>query len=165
MSNLWHNACMSCRSLKRELALVLMLLALCSTSYAQQPEASPQASPQASPSPSPSPTPENGRPLYGVQGVVIETLDGKLVSAQAENEQFNPASTMKLATALIALRTLGPEHRFATGVWTDGTLDKASGVLTGNLYVSGRDPSFHYEHGVLLARALNGVGIKQVTGD
>src|ERR1051325_6754142 len=121
--------------------------------------------PAASPSPSPSPSPENARPLYGLQGVLIETLDGKVVSAQSENETFNPASTLKLATALIALRTLGPDHRFATGVWTDGTLDKTTGVLSGNLYVSGRDPSFHYEHGVLLARELNQLGIKQVSGD
>jgi D-alanyl-D-alanine carboxypeptidase/D-alanyl-D-alanine-endopeptidase (penicillin-binding protein 4) len=137
---------------------VLLLLALCSTLYGQQPAASP--SPEASPSPT-----AEARPLYGLQGVLIETLDGKVVASQAENEQFNPASTMKLATALVALRTLGPDHRFATGVWTDGVLDKATGVINGNLYVSGRDPSFHYEHGVLLARELNKLGIKQVSGD
>ena len=128
----------------------------------QEPIASPSPSPSASPSPSPSP---EGRPLYGVQGVLIETLDGKVVSSQSENEQFNPASTLKLATALVALRTLGPQHRFATGVWTDGQLDKTTGLLSGSLYISGRDPSFHYEHGVLLARELNKLGIKQVTGD
>lgn len=141
--------------------LGLVLLVVCSSSSAQIPVPSPQPSPEASPSPSP----ETGRPLYGVQGVLIETLDGKVVSSQGENDQFNPASTMKLATALVALRTLGPEHRFATGVWTDGVIDKTSGVISGNLYISGRDPSFHYEHGVLLARELNKLGIKQVTGD
>lgn len=120
--------------------------------------------PQPSPSPSPSPT-ESARPLYGVQGVLVETLDGKIVSSQNETEQFNPASTMKLATALVALKTLGPNHRFATAVWIDGQLDKTTGVVTGNLYVSGRDPSFHYEHAVLLARELNTLGIRQVTGD
>jgi serine-type D-Ala-D-Ala carboxypeptidase/endopeptidase (penicillin-binding protein 4) len=145
---------MTCRLQKKALVLVLMLIALRSTSYAQQPEPSPQASPA-----------ETARTLYGLQGVLIETLDGTVVSSQAENEQFNPASTMKLATALVALRTLGPEHRFATGVWTDGVLDKTTGALNGNLYISGRDPSFHYEHGVLLARELNKLGIKQVTGD
>ncbi|HEY2964473.1 MAG TPA: D-alanyl-D-alanine carboxypeptidase [Pyrinomonadaceae bacterium] len=108
---------------------------------------------------------ETARPLYGVQGVLVETLDGKVVSSQAENDQFNPASTLKLATALMALKTLGPDHRFATAVWTDGQLDKATGALNGNLYVSGRDPSFHYEHAILLARELNTLGIKQVTGD
>ena len=140
------------------LLLSLLTLVLCSSGAAQVPVASPfpQPSPEASPTP---------RPLYGVQGVLIETLDGKVISAQNENEQFNPASTLKLATALVALRTLGPEHRFATGIWSDGVLDKNTGVLSGNLYVSGRDPSFHYEHGVLLARELNKLGIRQVTGD
>jgi D-alanyl-D-alanine carboxypeptidase/D-alanyl-D-alanine-endopeptidase (penicillin-binding protein 4) len=114
--------------------------------------------------PYPSPSPSS-RPLYGLQGVLIETLDGTVVSSQSENQQFNPASTLKLATALVALRNLGPEHRFATGVWSDGTLDKATGELSGNLYISGRDPSFHYEHAVLLARELNKLGIKQVAGD
>ena len=138
------------------LLLATLIIAFSATSFAQVPE--------PSPAPSPSPSPET-RPLYGLQGVLIETLDGNIVSSQNENEQFNPASTMKLATALIALRTLGPEHRFATGVWSDGTLDKTNGVITGNLYISGRDPSFHYEHGVMLARELNKLGIKQVTGD
>lgn len=117
------------------------------------------------PSPSPSPATETARPLYGLQGVLVETLDGKVISSQAENEQFNPASTLKLATALVALKTLGASHRFATGVWTDGVIDKATGKLTGNLYISGRDPSFHYEHAILLARELNSLGIKEVSGD
>ena len=141
--------------MKRLTLFTLFILAFCSGSSAQIPVESP--TPQASP--------ENTRPLYGVQGVLIETLDGKVVAQQSADERFNPASTMKLATALIALRTLGPDHRFATGVWTDGTLDKATGIITGNLYISGRDPSFHYEHGVLLARELNKLGIKQVSGD
>lgn len=148
---------MTYRVVKKSFALVLALFAVSLTAFAQLPE--------PSPSPSPTPTPENGRPLYGLQGVLIETLDGKVVASQSENESFNPASTLKLATALVALRTLGPDHRFATGVWTDGTLDKSNGVIGGNLYISGRDPSFHYEHGVLLARELNKLGIKQVTGD
>ncbi|HET7113804.1 MAG TPA: D-alanyl-D-alanine carboxypeptidase, partial [Pyrinomonadaceae bacterium] len=125
----------------------------------------PLPSPSPSPSPSPAEETETTRPLYGVQGVLVETLDGKVVSSQSENDQFNPASAMKLATALVALQTFGPSHRFATGVWTDGTLDKTTGLLTGNLYISGRDPSFHYEHAVLLARELNTIGIKQVSGD
>lgn len=118
----------------------------------------------ASPTPSLAPAAES-RPLYGVQGVLIETLDGKVVSSQAEHQNFNPASTLKLATALVALQTLGPNHRFSTGAWADGVLDKNTGILSGNLYISGRDPSFHYEHAILLARELNSLGIKQVAGD
>jgi D-alanyl-D-alanine carboxypeptidase/D-alanyl-D-alanine-endopeptidase (penicillin-binding protein 4) len=121
--------------------------------------------PAVSPSPSPSPNGGEARPLYGLQGVLVETLSGKVVASQFADQQFNPASAVKLATALAALRTLGPEHRFATGVWSDGVLDKTTGTLTGNLYISGRDPSFHYEHAVLLARELNSLGINKVTGD
>lgn len=140
-------------------ALMLLLLVCLHVGAQQLPLPSPE------PAASPTPTPETTRPLYGVQGVLIETLDGKVVSSQAENDQFNPASNLKLATALVALKTLGPDHRFATAVWTDGQLDKATGVINGNLYLSGRDPSFHYEHAILLARELNTLGIKQVTGD
>lgn len=139
----------------------VILFALSTSVYGQEP----LPSPSPSPSPSPAEATETARPLYGYQGVLVETLDGKIVSNQAENDQFNPASTLKLATALIALQTFGPSHRFATGVWTDGTLDKNTGVLTGNLYISGRDPSFHYEHAILLARELNSLGIKEVSGD
>ena len=104
-------------------------------------------------------------PVYGLQGVLIETLDGRVVSAQAVDQTFNPASSVKLATALVALRNFGPSHRFTTGFWTDGSLDKANGQIMGNLYVTGRDPSFHHEHAVMIAQQLNSLGIRSVTGD
>ena len=121
----------------------------------------PAATPQQNQS-----TEDGGAPtVYGYQGVFIETLDGKTVSAQAIDQPFNPASSIKLATALIALRTFGSDHRFTTGFWTDGSFDKASGQIVGNLYVTGRDPSFHHEHAVMIARDLNNLGIRTVTGD
>ena len=104
-------------------------------------------------------------PVYGLQGVLIETLDGKIVSSQSADQPFNPASSVKLATALVALRNFGPNHRFTTGFWTDGSLDKATGQVMGNLYVTGRDPSFHHEHAVMIARQLNSLGIRSVTGN
>lgn len=107
----------------------------------------------------------NVAPIYGLQGVLIETLDGKTVSAQAADQTFNPASSIKLATAFVALRNFGPNHRFTTGFWTDGSFDKANGKIVGNLYVTGRDPSFHLEHAVMIARQLNVLGIRTITGD
>lgn len=112
--------------------------------------------------PEPSPTPT---PVYGLQGVLIETTDGKIVSSQAADQAFNPASAIKLATALIALQNFGPQHRFTTAFWTDGALVKETGEIQGNLYVTGRDPSFHYEHAISVARQLNNLGIKKVTGN
>ena len=118
----------------------------------------------------PSPSPQlvdnsEQAPVYGLQGVLVETVDGRMVSAQAADEAFNPASAIKLATALVALQNFGPRHRFTTAFWTDGTFDKNSGEIRGNLYVTGRDPSFHYEHAVMAARQLNSLGIRKVTGD
>ncbi|MGH9881320.1 MAG: D-alanyl-D-alanine carboxypeptidase, partial [Pyrinomonadaceae bacterium] len=103
--------------------------------------------------------------IYGLQGLLIETLDGKTVASQSVDQTLNPASAVKLGTALIALRTFGPQHRFSTGLWTNGTFDKTTGTINGDLYVSGRDPSFHDEHAVMIARQLNILGIRTVTGD
>lgn len=150
--------------------LATLLFFTCASVNAQLP-----ASPAPASSPSPAtnipdaaaqPANDPARPLlYGLQGAVIETLDGKTVSSQSADMPFNPASAIKLATALVALKSLGPRYRFMTGFWTDGVFDKSTGTLRGNLYVSGRDPSFHFEHAVFMARQLNRLGIRTVTGD
>lgn len=107
-------------------------------------------------------TPE---PIVRTQGLLVETLDGKVVMEQGSDQPFNPASAVKLGTALAALKNFGKDHRFSTGVWTNGTIDTATGTITGDLIISGRDPSFHYEHAVMIARELNRQGIRVVTGD
>lgn len=104
-------------------------------------------------------------PIAGYQGVLAETVDGSTIAAQAIDEKFNPASAVKLATALVALQSFGPEHRFMTGLWSSGSIDKSTGTLNGDLVVTGRDPSFHYEHAVGVARELNALGIRTVTGN
>jgi len=65
----------------------------------------------------------------------------------------------------VALRNFGPNHRFTTGFWTDGSFDKETGQVMGNLYVTGRDPSFHHEHAVMIALQLNSLGIRTVAGN
>ncbi len=152
----------------------LILLLLPSVIFAQDPgrEKTPISAPSLVPPPhqtssekTQAASQEETKPLYGYQGVLVETLDGKTVATQSANQTFNPASAIKLATALVALQTLGPQQRFATAVWTDGILDKTTGTLNGNLYLSGRDPSLHYEHAVMIARELNSLGIKKITGN
>ena len=105
------------------------------------------------------------RPVFQHQGALVEKLDGQVIYEQASDQGFNPASAVKLATALTALRTFGAQHRFNTAIWTNGTFDAATGTVNGDLVVSGRDPSFHFEHAVLIARELNRRGIRSVTGD
>jgi len=103
--------------------------------------------------------------IPGYSGILVQTLDGKTVVENYSAAAFNPASNVKLATAYAVLKTFGPDYRFLTNVYTDGTVDRSTGTLTGNVYVSGRDPIFGYEHAVRLASELNRLGITNVTGN
>ncbi len=103
--------------------------------------------------------------IPGYTGMLVETLDGSRIAESNSNLTFNPASNVKVATAYAILKTFGPEFRFPTNVYVDGTLDRTTGVLTGNVYVSGRDPIFAYEHAVDIANELNRFGIRSVSGD
>ncbi len=103
--------------------------------------------------------------IPGYSGVLVESLDGKVVIESNAGLTFNPASNVKIATAYAVLKTFGPEFRFITSVFTDGYVDRASGKLIGNLYVTGKDPIFGYEHAVTLAHELNKMGVFSVNGD
>lgn len=101
----------------------------------------------------------------GYTGILVESLDGNVVVESNSNFTFNPASNVKIATTFAVLKTFGPEFRFMTNVYTDGAIDRNTGTLNGNLYVSGKDPMFGYQHGVALAYELNKLGIRAVSGD
>lgn len=103
--------------------------------------------------------------IPGYTGVLVESLDGKTVMESNAGLAFNPASNVKVATSYAVLKTFGPEFRFLTNVYTDGAIDRATGILVGNLYVSGKDPMFGYEHAIAIANELNRMGIRLVSGD
>lgn len=103
--------------------------------------------------------------IPGYTGMLVETLDGSRIAESNSMLTFNPASNVKVATAYAVLKTFGPEFRFPTYVFTDGTFDRTSGVLNGNLYIQGRDPIFGFDHAVDIANELNRVGIHSVSGD
>lgn len=101
----------------------------------------------------------------GYSGIIVESMDGKTVLESNPGLLFNPASNVKVATTYAVLRTFGPDFRFLTNVYTDGAIDRATATLNGNLYVSGKDPVFGFEHAVAIANELNRMGIRTVTGD
>lgn len=103
--------------------------------------------------------------IPGYSGVLVESVDGKLVVETGSDIPFNPASNVKIATSYAVLKTFGPDYRFATNVWTDGSYEQATQTIHGNLYVSGRDPIFGYEHAITLASELNKMGIRTIEGD
>jgi serine-type D-Ala-D-Ala carboxypeptidase/endopeptidase (penicillin-binding protein 4) len=100
------------------------------------------------------------------QGIVIETLDGKLRLAEHNpNITFNPASVMKLATSLVALSKLGPDFRYRTNFLADGTIDTETRKLEGDLVVDGgTDPMFSATDGQEVATELSRLGVSRVTG-
>ncbi len=133
------------------------------------------------PTPDPAFEAEIGRPLepafdvatwYGTRneepeghGVLIEAYDGRRVYATHNADTtYNPASLVKLATTLVALKRLGKDYRFETRVFVAGQIDAAKKTLRGDLYLDGNDPSFNDTTAVQLARALKERGIERVEG-
>ena len=95
-------------------------------------------------------------------GVLVETADGRQTFAALNADTpFNPASLVKLATTLVALRRLGKDYRFETRVWVEGEPD-AGGALKGRLVVAGGDPTFGDVSAVLIGKKLEERGVKKV---
>lgn len=107
----------------------------------------------------------------GSWGVMVVSLTrGDTLFAHNAGVMMQPASTMKMYTAVAAFERLGADHRFRTTVLREGALE--NGVLRGNLYLRGDgDPSlspryFPDERPMdRLARQVAAAGIRQVTGD
>ena len=77
-----------------------------------------------------------------LHGVLVESADGRATLADHNADKpFNPASLIKLATTLVALRRLRADYRFETRVYTEGQTDER-GVLTGKVIIAGLDPTF-----------------------
>jgi serine-type D-Ala-D-Ala carboxypeptidase/endopeptidase (penicillin-binding protein 4) len=100
------------------------------------------------------------------QGIIFETLDGRPLLTYNAECAFNPASVVKIATSATLIERLGPEYRFPTAFFTNGTLDRDTGILDGDLIVVGSgDPAFLTENAFLVARELRDRGILEVSGD
>lgn len=97
---------------------------------------------------------------------LAEKADGTMVTARGQNTPFNPASVVKVGTSLLALKKLGPTHRYGTEFSVSGTIVKTEATLHGDLVVlGGADPDFQLENAWLVADQLERLGIRDVTGD
>lgn len=82
--------------------------------------------------------------------VVYDPQAGRIVRSHLADRPFIPASMVKIATALVALQVLGPDHRFRTTVYGQ----PADGGL--HLHLSGGgDPVLVQEEVEALAAALS----------
>ncbi len=86
-------------------------------------------------------------------GIQIENYkSGELIFSMNPHTLLIPASNMKLITTVSALSYLGPNYKYETGLYMDGTID--DGILDGNLIIKGSgDPSIsgRYNGGCALA--------------
>lgn len=99
-----------------------------------------------------------------VSALVVRARDGEVLFERAADRPLTPASNMKILTAMAALETFGPTHRFETEVLADRR-PGADGAV-GTLYVrGGGDPALTSEDWWRLAADLHGRGLRRVTGD
>ncbi len=77
---------------------------------------------------------------------------------------MNPASTIKLVTALAALELLGPTYTWKTEAYLAGRMQ--GDVLDGDLVLKGHgDPRLTIENFWLLLRGLRARGLREIRGD
>ncbi len=89
-------------------------------------------------------------------GGLLVTLDGRPLLAARPDDRFVPASTIKIATALIALDVLGPDYRFRTDF-----LLRPDGALC---IRGGGDPFLTSERVQAISGELRNRGLLRVTG-
>jgi len=101
------------------------------------------------------------------QGLLIESLDGRNVYAELNSSVgFNPASVIKVATSFAALSKFGPDYHFETAFYTDGSINKKTRTLNGNLILQATgDPVLSSIDVSRLVREVVRAGIGRVTGD
>jgi D-alanyl-D-alanine carboxypeptidase/D-alanyl-D-alanine-endopeptidase (penicillin-binding protein 4) len=69
-------------------------------------------------------------------GVMVTALDGTPIYALNEGQLFQPDSNAKLFTTAAALLLLGPQRRFETKTFAEGSIE-SNGELHGNLVLEG----------------------------
>ncbi|MEV0495269.1 D-alanyl-D-alanine carboxypeptidase/D-alanyl-D-alanine endopeptidase [Streptomyces atratus] len=103
--------------------------------------------------------------LDGAQvGVVVsDAQTGQTLYQRNGDRRLVPASSTKLLTSAAAMALLGPDYRFSTDVFADGS--RHGSVLQGDLYLRGTgDPTMLAKDYDRLAAAVADTGIHQVTG-
>lgn len=105
-----------------------------------------------------------GLPGASAAALVQEVDSPRYTLSVNHHRAMNPASVMKLVTALAGLELLGPAYRWKTEAYLDGTL--TDGVLAGNLVLKGYgDPKLNQESFWMLLRALRAKGLREIRGD
>ena len=100
----------------------------------------------------------------GFSVMVIRVADSKIVVAHDVDKLMQPASTMKVLTAIVGLDRLGPAYRSRTEMTTTGKID--NGILTGDLVLRGLgDTDIVWEDFERMLLTLRQKGITTIRGN
>lgn len=92
---------------------------------------------------------------------ILDLATGRELAKVAEDVPANPASNQKLLVAAAALKHLGADHRFTTGVY--GRIE--DGVAPYIVLRGDGDPSFSLDDLGALVKRLKALGLERVAGD
>lgn len=104
-------------------------------------------------------------PLRGAHAglLVLETGSGRVLYEHNADDDFTPASTLKLVTGATALQQLGRDFRFHTAILAGAVPE--NGVVSGDLILrGGGDPLLRRSDLQAAAASLVAGGLKAVTG-
>jgi D-alanyl-D-alanine carboxypeptidase/D-alanyl-D-alanine-endopeptidase (penicillin-binding protein 4) len=108
---------------------------------------------------------------WGIQ--VLDPATSEVLLEVNPDKPFLPASVLKVVTTAAAVEKLGPDFRYRTGVYTNGTI-APGGSISGDLILVGRgDPNLTDPYGEMfektalqeLAEKLQSLGITEIRGD
>ncbi|MGI9420382.1 MAG: D-alanyl-D-alanine carboxypeptidase/D-alanyl-D-alanine endopeptidase [Geminicoccaceae bacterium] len=98
-----------------------------------------------------------------VSYVVVDLDRGTTIAQHDADRDHIPASSAKLATAVVALQLLGPDHRFRTELRATGPIE--NGVLKGDLVLKGGgDPVLDIPDLLPLIEALARLPLRRIEG-
>jgi len=98
-----------------------------------------------------------------VSYVLVDLDRGTTITERNADQHHIPASSAKLATAVVALQRLGPDHRFKTELRITGPIE--DGVLKGDLILKGGgDPVLDLPDLLPLIDALARQPVRQIDG-
>jgi D-alanyl-D-alanine carboxypeptidase/D-alanyl-D-alanine-endopeptidase (penicillin-binding protein 4) len=107
---------------------------------------------------------EAGMTPEAMGAIVLDARTGDTVFSWQADRPFQPASTMKLLTSIVALEKLGPQWRGRAELVTAANVD--DGVLRGDLVLrGGADPDLDWPAFRDLLVAARNRGIREVAGD
>ncbi len=98
-------------------------------------------------------------------GIKIHSLErDKTLYSFHSDHLFSPASNVKLLTTAMALKLLGPDYRFKTGLYA--TIPVDGKTLRGDVYIKGfGDPNLVSEQMWLLVNNLKNLPLHKIDGD